>query len=152
VAENVPPYRIEPLISAPVEKLTEPRDFPFGAVMASKLVNSDPTELMTEPKPQQPEIEIEPNVFVRVIGLAQAAIGNVNASNARTTTRLMLIPSIINVFSQIRLGIRLQGIGRLLLLMHLLFQNDKIVTSIFINNLHPFSWLAVSFWMQNAAH
>jgi hypothetical protein len=39
------------------------------------------------------EIVITPYRFVKLIPSAQAAIGNANASNARTTTRLMLIPS-----------------------------------------------------------
>src|SRR5258706_1675806 len=56
--------------------------------MPLKLCSCEPNELTPEF-----EIETEPNMLVRTMSSAQAAIGNANASNARTTTRLMLIPS-----------------------------------------------------------
>jgi hypothetical protein len=55
VAENVPPHRSEPLVRAPVEKVTEPRSCPLVAVRPLKDVSSDRVEVM--PKAV---IEIEP--------------------------------------------------------------------------------------------
>jgi hypothetical protein len=88
VAEKTPPAASDPLTRAPVEKLTVPRECPLGAVIPLKLVSCDWVEVT-------PEVETEmlPNWFVRTIPSAQAAIGNAIASNARTTTRLILNPS-----------------------------------------------------------
>jgi hypothetical protein len=66
------------------------------------------------------DIEIVPNWLVRIIS-AQAAIGNANASNARTTTRLILIPS--QIFSFLSLGILCPRYRSPLLLEQLWFQN-----------------------------
>jgi hypothetical protein len=54
--------------------------------MANQLFSCDPVEVTPAL-----EIEIEPNWLVTIMS-AQAAIGNANASNARTNTRLILIP------------------------------------------------------------
>jgi hypothetical protein len=80
VDENVPPVRYDPLVIAPVVKLTEP----WTPVWLPQLVSCEPFELMPAF-----EIAIVPNSFVISIPLAQAAIGNANASNAKTTTRLI---------------------------------------------------------------
>ena len=56
--------------------------------MPSKEVSSDPLVLIPES-----EIEIEPNWLVRVIVSAKAAIGKAKASNAKTSTRLIFVPS-----------------------------------------------------------
>lgn len=99
VAENVPPADIEPLARAPVEKLTEPKECPLGAVMLMKLASCDPVELITDEPivpapavPAIPEIEMEPNWLVRSMPSAQAVIGTANASIAKITTRLITPP------------------------------------------------------------
>src|SRR6266481_435892 len=81
--ENVPPPASVPPIIAPVVKLTEPREWFPEAVVPLKLFSCEPVDAM-------PALETEtvPNWLVRVIPSAQAAIGNANASNIRTTTRL----------------------------------------------------------------
>src|ERR1700676_2843348 len=87
--ENDPPLASVPLpvLKAPVVKLTEPREWPGAATKPLKVFSCEPFDTM-------PAFDIEtvPNWLVRIIS-AQAAIGNANASNARTTTRLILIPS-----------------------------------------------------------
>src|ERR1700676_4531699 len=86
--ENDPPPASVPPFIAPVVKVTEPREGPGAAETPLKLLSCEPND-------ETPEAETEtvPNWFVRVIPSAQAAIGNANASNTRTTTRLILIPS-----------------------------------------------------------
>jgi len=91
--------------------------------MAPQLCRCDPVEVMIEPAPQHGLIEIEPLLFVTIMP-AEAAIGNANASNAKTTTRLMFIPSQDSFSSQFHLEVCLQGIGRLVCIVHLLFQNQ----------------------------
>jgi len=84
VAENVPPAATEPVSKAPVENVTEPSEWPAGAVIPLKEWSCDPIELMPAA-----ETEIDPNSFVRLIPSAQAASGNANASSAKTMTRLI---------------------------------------------------------------
>jgi hypothetical protein len=72
------------------------------------------------------ESAIEPSWFVKLKPSAQAAIGNANASNARTITRLMFIPSAdFFVFPKFHLEACAQGIGRRPFLLHLSFQSYK---------------------------
>jgi len=116
VAENVPPPAIEPLVRAPVLKLTVPRECPGGAVMPLKLFSYEPFEVIPAL-----EIAMVPNSFVSVMPSAQAAIGNAKASNARTTTRLILIPSqfVPNISPRSNVP---QGIGRHVLAVHVMLQ------------------------------
>src|SRR5260221_12104278 len=90
--------------------------------MPLKLCSCEPNELTPEF-----EIETEPNMLVRTMSSAQAAIGNANASNARTTTRLMLIPSQIFLLFRSCATTRTSArdIGRLWYIEHLWFHNDK---------------------------
>lgn len=80
-------------------------------------------------------IEIVPPWFVSVMLSAQTAIGNANASNAITATRLIFVPSqIFCSLSYIPLtkGLRLKGIRRLYRLEHLPFQTiHRVVNYIF---------------------
>jgi hypothetical protein len=101
---KVPPPETEPVARAPVEKLREPREFPFPEVAENephvKLVSCDPVEVIVEVPivpnpfvPVMPVIAIVPVWLLVVIVSARAAIGNASSSKARnTTTRLMLIP------------------------------------------------------------
>src|SRR5215831_3772783 len=73
-----------PLMRAPVEKLTEPREWPGGATIPWYCINRDPFEVMPAD-----EIEIVPNLLTRSIPLAKADIGKANASSAKITTRLI---------------------------------------------------------------
>jgi hypothetical protein len=99
---NVPPPETDPVARAPVAKLTLPRALPFPEVAEKepqlKLVSSDPFELMTDvpmvPSPFVsgiPEIAIVPVWLVVVIVSAHAAMGNANASKARTTTTRLIM-------------------------------------------------------------
>src|SRR5260370_18399837 len=65
VAEKVRPAEIEPLVRAPVEKLTEPNEPPVAK--PPQLLSCDPTEEM-------PAVDIEtyPTHFIRSIPLAHA--------------------------------------------------------------------------------
>src|SRR6266853_3068783 len=86
-----------------------------------------------------PEAETEtvPNWLVRIIS-AQAAIGNANASNARTTTRLILIPSqiFLSFISLFHLGTLCSRYRSPLLLEHLWFQNYRTLLLVIYQQLN----------------
>jgi hypothetical protein len=44
--ENVPPAEMLPLVKAPVENLTEPRECPEAATIPLNRISSDPVEVM----------------------------------------------------------------------------------------------------------
>jgi hypothetical protein len=86
-AEKVAPElvaAIEPATMAPVEKPTEPKDFP--GLMPLKDLNCDPLETI-------PVLATEtvPKVLDRVIVSAQVAIGSANARTAKNNTRLIVL-------------------------------------------------------------
>src|SRR5258708_39485512 len=81
------------------------------------------------------ETETVPNWLVRVIPSAQAAIGNANASNTRTTTRLILLPSQI-FLPFFHLGTSCPRYRSPLLLEHLRFQNYKTLVLLFYQQLN----------------
>jgi hypothetical protein len=68
-----------PLINAPVEKLTEPRECPFAATIPLKLVSCEWTEVMPAF-----EIAMLPNRLVRVIPSAKAVSGKASANTIRS--------------------------------------------------------------------
>ena len=76
--ENVPPAEMLPLIKAPVEKVTEPRECPLVATIPLKLISSDCVEVMPAF-----EIAMLPNRLVRLIPSAKAAWGKASTSTMR---------------------------------------------------------------------
>src|SRR4029077_21016325 len=76
--ENVPPAEMLPLVKAPVEKVTEPRECPLAAAIPLKLISSDCVEMMPAF-----EISIVPNRLVRLIPSAKAVRGKASASTIR---------------------------------------------------------------------
>src|SRR5271166_4019880 len=78
VLEKVPPPKMLPLLRAPVEKLTEPKSWPGGAVIPLKPINSAPRDTI----PALVTLTV-PNLFVMPIPLAEAATGNSSAHRFR---------------------------------------------------------------------
>src|SRR5258708_19459995 len=88
VLEKTPPPRMLPWMRAPVEKLTEPRECPGGAVTPLNLISSDPRDTI----PALVRLT-EPNSLTKYTLSAKAAIGNSSVQRPSTTATRFIIAS-----------------------------------------------------------
>jgi len=87
VLAKVPPLQMLPLVRAPVEKVTEPRLCPEGALIKKKLTNWDPLDTV----PLAVMLTV-PNLL-RISGSAQADMGNSSAQSASIPAIRLMVSS-----------------------------------------------------------
>src|SRR5208337_293074 len=98
---QVPPVQMPPLIRAPVEKLTEPKSYPWAGLIAPQLISSDPWDTT----PPRAVMLTVPHWLVRSIPFAHAAAGNSSANRPTITATRLIIPSTgFQAFSRTTLG------------------------------------------------
>jgi len=88
LAGKVPPPKMLPLVSAPVEKLTEPNECPRGALIPLKPTSSAPADTM----PALVMLTV-PKLLPKSIASAHAATGNSSVQRPSTTAIFLMASS-----------------------------------------------------------